>query len=83
MVVIVLSSFFVNFLFLFHVLLSPQDDEDERVLPDTRNNQWTSAEVRVPTECVGLVIGRQGANVKLIQERTGTKINFSDEGLSD
>nr|XP_027232151.1 tudor and KH domain-containing protein homolog [Penaeus vannamei] len=61
--------------------LTKKDDEDERVLPDTRNNQWTSAEVRVPTECVGLVIGRQGANVKLIQERTGTKINFSDEEI--
>ncbi|XP_042893332.1 tudor and KH domain-containing protein homolog isoform X2 [Penaeus japonicus] len=62
--------------------LTKKDEEDDRILPDTRNSQWTSAEVHVPTECVGLVIGRQGANIKLIQERTSTKINFADEEVN-
>ncbi|XP_071551549.1 tudor and KH domain-containing protein homolog isoform X2 [Panulirus ornatus] len=54
-------------------------DEDEIKLANTSVNQWASAKVQVPADSVGLVIGRQGSNIRLIQERTNTKINFSDE----
>ena len=46
-----------------------------------KNSSSISVKVEVPVEAVGLVIGRQGANVKLIQASTNTKIKFSDKGL--
>lgn len=61
-----------------YYFLTKKDDEEEAILKG-RATQWTMAEVQVPSDAVGLVIGRQGSNVKLIQERTNTKINFSDE----
>ncbi|XP_045618889.1 tudor and KH domain-containing protein homolog isoform X2 [Procambarus clarkii] len=54
-------------------------DEDEIKLVNTMVNQWSITKVQVPLNVVGLVIGRQGSNIKLIQERTNTKISFSDE----
>lgn len=37
-------------------------------------------EMKIPTAAVGVVIGRQGSNIKEIQEKTETKINFKDQG---
>ncbi|KAK8742118.1 hypothetical protein OTU49_002125, partial [Cherax quadricarinatus] len=54
-------------------------DEDEIKLVNIKANQWSTVKVQVPLSSVGLVIGRHGSNIKLIQERTNTKINFSDE----
>ncbi|CAL4101634.1 unnamed protein product [Meganyctiphanes norvegica] len=54
-------------------------DKDEQSELTTKSKEWSSLEVSVPISAVGIVIGRQGANIKLIQERTGTKINFKDE----
>jgi predicted PilT family ATPase len=36
-------------------------------------------EVKIPKECVGIVIGRGGSSIKDIQEKTDTKIHFKDE----
>ncbi|KAL1109972.1 hypothetical protein AAG570_014081, partial [Ranatra chinensis] len=40
-------------------------------------------EVKVPTESVGIVIGRGGSNIKQIQERTNTRINFKETRDTD
>ncbi|XP_068211357.1 tudor and KH domain-containing protein homolog [Palaemon carinicauda] len=61
-----------------YYFLTKKDDEEGDILKG-RATQWTSAEFQVPSDAVGLVIGRQGSNIKLIQERTNTKIYFSDE----
>lgn len=37
-------------------------------------------EVAVPADVVGRFIGRKGANVKLIEAKTQTKIHFKDTG---
>ena len=36
-------------------------------------------DVKIPKESVGVVIGREGSNIKEIQARTDTRINFKDE----
>lgn len=63
---------------IYYFLTKKDDDEEEELLKG-RANQWTQAEVQVPCDSVGIVIGRHGSNIRLIQERTNTKINFSDE----
>ena len=40
-------------------------------------------DVKIPTEHVGVVIGRQGSNIKEIQAKTETRINFRDELETD
>jgi len=36
-------------------------------------------DVKIPKESVGVVIGREGSNIKEIQAKTNTRINFKDE----
>ncbi|KAK7081599.1 hypothetical protein SK128_020229, partial [Halocaridina rubra] len=60
-----------------YYFLSKKDEDEEKL--QGKANQWTHVEVQVPFDSVGLVIGRQGSNIKLIQERTNTKIYFSDD----
>ena len=36
-------------------------------------------DVKIPKESVGVVIGREGSNIKEIQAKTDTRINFKDE----
>ena len=36
-------------------------------------------DVKIPRNSVGVVIGRDGSNIKEIQARTDTRINFKDE----
>ncbi|XP_045102223.1 tudor and KH domain-containing protein homolog isoform X2 [Portunus trituberculatus] len=62
-----------------HTETRPQrkDGEEYEVAP-SRSNVWTSVKVEVPAEAVGVVIGRQGSNIRLIQDSTNTRIKFSD-----
>ncbi|MPC61570.1 hypothetical protein E2C01_055644 [Portunus trituberculatus] len=57
--------------------LTRRDGEEYEVAP-SRSNVWTSVKVEVPAEAVGVVIGRQGSNIRLIQDSTNTRIKFSD-----
>jgi len=41
--------------------------------------EQSSAEVKVPEKAIGIVIGPKGAKIKLIQEKTGTRIDTSGE----
>ncbi|XP_043226500.1 tudor and KH domain-containing protein-like isoform X2 [Amphibalanus amphitrite] len=57
-----------------------EDDELEMYAADTATSRHTLIEMVIPRNAVGFVIGRQGANVKEIQEITNTRINFKDPG---
>jgi len=59
-------------------LLLKKDEEwsDERTHVTSRH---VVLEVQIPKDSVGIVIGRQGANIKEIQAKTETRINFKDE----
>ena len=48
-------------------------------------SRQTIIEIKVPSDCVSQIIGRQGANIKEIQRRTNTRINMRDRSakLSD
>ncbi|XP_076068880.1 tudor and KH domain-containing protein homolog [Oratosquilla oratoria] len=54
---------------------------EEAEVDSTLMPQWITLEVKVPIDCVGLIIGRQGTNIKLIQEKTNTKINFTNDEM--
>lgn len=41
--------------------------------------EQSSAQIKVPEKAVGIVIGPKGAKIKLIQEKTGTRIDTSGE----
>uniref|UniRef100_T1J1N8 Tudor domain-containing protein n=1 Tax=Strigamia maritima TaxID=126957 RepID=T1J1N8_STRMM len=45
----------------------------------TRSANQSIIRVKIPKHCLGAVIGRQGANVKEIQETTKTKIEFPNK----
>ena len=61
-------------------------NEDNYSLEPGRNittSKQVNIDVKIPKEFVGVVIGRQGSNIREIQARTETKINFRDELETD
>ena len=50
------------------------------VFPLQLDVAWIVEKVEIPSDIVGLVIGRKGANIKQIEAKTGTAINFVDDG---
>jgi len=42
-------------------------------------SRQVTLDVKIPKEHVGIVIGRQGANIREIQAKTETRLNFKDE----
>lgn len=63
--------------YLLYLLLKKVDDDDYL---DTvsRFSRHKVLEVKVPKEIVRSLIGRNGNNIKMIQEQSNTKINFKD-----
>lgn len=57
-------------------LLLKQEEEYEVKRNKVETTKHTTVRVKVPKDVVGGVIGRQGANIKHIQEKTNTKISF-------
>ncbi|KAH7937264.1 hypothetical protein HPB49_009874 [Dermacentor silvarum] len=67
---------------LLYLLLKPEEEyEVKRRKVETTKH--TVVKVTVPKEVVGGVIGRQGANIKRIQEKTNTKISFDNQGTGE
>lgn len=60
---------------LFYLLLR-QEEEYEVKRRKTETTDHVVIKVTVPRAAVGGVIGRQGGNIKQLQEKTSTKINF-------
>jgi len=48
-----------------------------------KTSKQVTIDVKIPKEFVGVVIGRQGSNIREIQTRTETKIHFRDELETD
>lgn len=63
---------------LLYWLLKRNDDDDDPADHIVTSRQAT-IEVRVPRDMVGAVIGREGANIKKVQEKTNCRINFKDD----
>lgn len=53
-----------------------QDDKEAEV-GQAKGSFDITARIDVPQKALGLIIGRHGSNVNLIQRSTNTKINFS------
>lgn len=69
-------------LLLLYWLLRGDKDEDEEEMEEKRKvttSRQTIIELSVPAKAVGAVIGRQGANIKKIQEESGARVNFQDD----
>ncbi|XP_046545484.1 uncharacterized protein LOC124255630 [Haliotis rubra] len=54
-------------------------DDDPLSASKVTTSRQTVIEVKVPRKIVGSVIGRQGANIKQIQEESGAKVHFKEE----
>nr|CAD7263816.1 unnamed protein product [Timema shepardi] len=62
---------------------SPNDEDlDEKYLA-IKTSRPALIEVHIPKDCVGVIIGRGGSNIKSIQDQTNTKIYFKDELETD
>lgn len=60
-------------------MLFKQDDDDEYDgVTVSKNSYRHTVELRIPKDAVGVVIGRNGQNIKSIQESSNTYINFKD-----
>lgn len=60
-----------------YLLLRKNDDEEDEYLRTITARQ-TVIEMRIPRAAVGHVIGRDGANIRQVQQDTNTKIRFKD-----
>jgi len=60
-------------------LLLRKDEEWSNENSSHITSRHVVLEVKIPKDGVGLVIGRQGANIREIQAKTETRINFRDE----
>ncbi|XP_052097601.1 tudor and KH domain-containing protein-like [Mytilus californianus] len=55
-----------------------EDDEEEETSQKMATSRQTVIDVKVPPKAVGAVIGRQGAMIKEIQQKSGARVNFTD-----
>lgn len=62
-----------------YLLLKKDDEEDYSHVSKGKTSRQVALDVRIPKESVGIVIGRQGSNIREIQSKTETRINFKDE----
>lgn len=57
-----------------------EEDDLHDSLQDVKTSRMKTIEMKIPNSVVGVVIGRAGSNIKEIQEKTDTRINFKDNG---
>lgn len=65
--------------YLLYLLLRKDEDDFSAHMQRVRTSRPIVIEVKIPKDCVGVVIGRGGSSVKDIQEKTDTRIIFKDE----
>ncbi|XP_069692009.1 tudor and KH domain-containing protein homolog [Periplaneta americana] len=69
--------------YLLYLLLRKDEDDYDTHVQRIKTSRPTAIEVKIPKECVGIVIGRGGITIKDIQEKTDTRIHFKDELETD
>lgn len=61
-----------------------EDEEDDFLDNYTKVSKFKTVDIKVPKEMVRELIGRNGKNIKLIQEQSNTKIIFRDcDGVNE
>jgi len=60
-------------------LLLKKDDDWEDDVQGGLSSRQVAIDVKIPKDMVGIVIGRQGSNIREIQAKTETRIHFKDE----
>lgn len=60
------------------MLLLKKDEEDDYLDTISRTSAYKTIDIRIPKDVVRILIGRNGKNIKMIQEQSNTKINFRD-----
>lgn len=66
-----------------YLLLRKDDEEDYTQVSKGKTSRQVALDVRIPKESVGIVIGLGGSNIREIQAKTDTRINFKDELETD
>ena len=64
---------------LYLLLRREEEWRVERQRGSVSSSKQVVLDVKIPKESVGLVIGREGSNIREIQAKTDTRINFKDE----
>lgn len=64
-------------------LLFRKDEEEDFMDGYAKVSKFRTIEIKVPKEMVRELIGRNGKNIKLIQEQSNTKINFRDSDVGN
>ncbi|XP_019875446.2 tudor and KH domain-containing protein homolog [Aethina tumida] len=64
--------------YLLYMLFKQDDDDEYDGVTVSKNSYRQTVELRIPKDAVGVVIGRNGQNIKSIQESSNTYINFKD-----
>ncbi|OWF36372.1 tudor and KH domain-containing protein-like [Mizuhopecten yessoensis] len=70
-------------LLLYWLLRNQDEEDDDEDQQRVTTSRQTVIEVMVPSKAVGPLIGRQGANIKKLQNQTGTMICFRDDSKRD
>ncbi|XP_066258334.1 tudor and KH domain-containing protein homolog [Euwallacea similis] len=60
-------------------LLLKKNNEDDLLDDYVRTSKYKTIEINIPKDAVRSLIGRNGSNIKLIQEQSNTRINFKDQ----
>ena len=64
---------------LYLLLRREEEWRVERQRGSVSSSKQVVLDVKIPKESVGVVIGREGSNIREIQATTDTRINFKDE----
>ncbi|PSN39206.1 Tudor and KH domain-containing protein [Blattella germanica] len=78
-IVIGLSLTSVSAAYLLYLYFKKDEDFMDSSLQRITTSRQVAIEVKIPRDCLGVVIGRGGGSIKSIQEKTHTKINFKDQ----
>uniref|UniRef100_A0A1B6FKZ6 Tudor domain-containing protein n=1 Tax=Cuerna arida TaxID=1464854 RepID=A0A1B6FKZ6_9HEMI len=68
---------------VLYLLHKKEEDDLHETLQDVKTSRVKLIEMKIPKSVVGVVIGRGGSNIKEIQQKTETRINFKDEDDND
>lgn len=64
--------------YLLYLLFKNDDDDDDFNNTIPKSASYKTSQVRVPNSMVRILIGRNGKNIKSIEEQSNTRIHFKD-----